>query len=269
MKVYISADLEGLNGVTNHEQTVASGGLQYENTRKQLHKELKAVISGLKKAEVTSITINDAHMSMDNILLSELPEDVELISGKPKPISMMYGLDESYDCVFLFGYHAKADSKEGVLAHTFTHSFKKVILNGKAIGEADLNSIYAGRKNVPIAFASGDDVFCEQIKNDIGKITTVTTKKAISFNAAKCKTNAELLKELEDAAFNAVKDTERHVLYQVNAPFKLEVEFKSPNVPVVCSFLPNVKKNGSYGVEFTSDDFDEVYKFLQFLSAAF
>ena len=122
-KIYISADTEGLNGVTSFSQVLPDYKPDYPEMQKELHAELNALIKGLKSAGVQEIVVNDAHNTMTNINLSELPDDVVLISGKPKKVSMMYGLDDSFDGVILFGYHAMAGS-EGVLAHTFNMFFK-------------------------------------------------------------------------------------------------------------------------------------------------
>ena len=188
-KIYISVDFEGINGVVNTSQITFRGGCAYEAARKQLHTELNAVIEGLFSVGVEHITVNDAHNTMDNIFLSEIPENVELISGKPKPISMMYGIDETYDGVFFLAYHTKAGTDNGILSHTFNLNFQKVLLNSQPVSEAQLNAIYSAQHNVPILFASGDDFFCEEIKKDIGNIVTVTTKHAISKTAAVCKCN--------------------------------------------------------------------------------
>ena len=123
-KIYISSDVEGLNGITSFKQTLPEFKDDYAQMRPQLHLELNALINGLKNAGIKEIVINDAHNTMTNITLTELPPNIKLISGKPKKVSMMYGLDSSFDGVIFFGYHSKATS-EGVLAHTFNINFKK------------------------------------------------------------------------------------------------------------------------------------------------
>ena len=88
-KIYISADLEGLNGVANFKQVLPEYKEYYLPTIIQLHKELNALIKGLKKTGINDIVVNDAHNTMDNIKLGELDDDITLISGKPKEISMV------------------------------------------------------------------------------------------------------------------------------------------------------------------------------------
>jgi D-amino peptidase len=262
-KIYISSDFEGINGVVNAKQITSIGGLAYEKAREQLHRELNAVFQGLFSAGVSQITVNDAHNTMDNIIFSEIPDNITLISGKPKPISMMYGLDNTYDGVFFIGYHVKAGSDNGVLAHTFNLKFKEVFLNGNPVSEAQLNAVYSAQHNVPVLFASGDDFFCEEIKKDIGDITTVTTKNAISKTAAVCRRNDELLDELKNTAKSAVSTT--GVIYdKLKPPYTLKIESKK----AFCFDCPdNAKFLNDREIEFKSDDYCEIYKFLQLVSA--
>ncbi|MFA6989222.1 MAG: M55 family metallopeptidase [Candidatus Gastranaerophilaceae bacterium] len=264
-KIYISADFEGINGVVNTSQITPLGGFAYEKSRQQLHRELNAVIQGLFSAGINQITINDAHNTMDNILLSEIPDNVRLISGKPKPISMMYGLDSTYDGVFFLGYHVKAGADNGILAHTFNLKFKEVLLNGKPIGEAQLNAIYSTQHNVPVLFASGDDFFCEEIKNDIGDITTITTKNAISKTAAICRCNKELLEEIKHKVQIAASDKAYKAFYEVKKPYTIKICLNESE-----AFLFSCPNNSKFlnerEIEFISDDYCEIYKFLQFVS---
>ncbi len=148
-KIYISADLEGVNGVVYPNQIDPSNE-SYKLAQKQQFKELNCIIEALLENGAKHITLNDAHGSMDNVTLENLNSKVELITGKPKPISMLAELNESYSCVIFTGYHARAGSEKGVLAHTFSTIYKNVKLNDISVGEIELNSIYASIKNVPI-----------------------------------------------------------------------------------------------------------------------
>lgn len=262
-KIYISADVEGLNGITSFKQVLPEFPLDYAQMRPQVHLELNALINGLKKANIKTIVVNDAHNTMTNITLSELPEDVTLISGKPKKISMMYGLDETFDGAIFLGYHAKAGS-DGVLAHTFNMHFTKVWLNNKTISEAELNAIYAKTKNVPIILASGDDVFCAEINSDIGSISTIQTKKAINKFAAICKTNKELLSEYTNAGKN-IKNLPK-INANLSDNYHLKVEFENSTIAQKIAEEINLKYNDN-SIEFISTDYEEIYTTLQKISA--
>ena len=263
-KIYISADTEGLNGVTSFRQVLPEYKTEYIDMQKELHAELNALIKGLKCAGIKEIVINDAHNTMTNISLSELPEDVILISGKPKKVSMMYGLDDSFDGVILFGYHAMAGS-EGVLAHTFNMFFKSVWLNGEKIGEAKLNGIYAKFVGVPVVLASGDNVFLEEIKKSIGDIEVIQTKTAISNTAAVCKKRELLYKEYEQTGKNINNLPKKE--FELPDNFELKVELKDEGIAEKISEETSVERDGSF-LLVKSDDYVKVYTTLQKISAA-
>ncbi len=261
-KIYISADLEGLNGVSNFKQVLPEYKEYYFPTIIQLHKELNALIRGLKEAGIKDIVVNDAHNTMDNIKLCELDDDITLISGKPKEVSMMYGLDKSFDGVIFFAYHSLATSPS-TLSHTFNMDFKKVLINGKLISEAVLNGIYASIIGVPIVFATGCDIFCKDIKKEIGNIKTITTKNAISHTAAVFRKNNELLAEYEEAASH-IKDYPKCSL-PVFDNYILEVDLGDKILAENLSDKLNCEINNT-SIIFETKNYRELYIFLQSVS---
>jgi D-amino peptidase len=226
LSIYISADLEGTNGVIYPHQTVEVGGESYFSAVEQQHKELNCIVEALLELQADKITVNDAHGSMENLNLAELNPNIHLITGKPKPVSMMAGLDETYSCVIFSGYHAQAGSKDGVLAHTISSIFKRVRLNGNFVGETELNALYAGLKNVPVIMLTGDNIACNEALSVIKNITTVCTKTAVTYTSAICKPNEELFKELKAAVITAIKNKENWTLCQKDSPYILEVDLR-------------------------------------------
>lgn len=265
-KVYISADLEGVNGVVYPHQTEMSGE-GYKYARKQQHKELNCIIETLLENGATHITLNDAHGSMENLLLSELNPKVELITGKPKPISMLAGLDETYSCVIFAGYHAKAGSEKGVLAHTFSHIYKNIKLNGISVGEIELNAVYSGIKKVPVVLVTGDYEACEQAKQSLQTTKTVCVKKAISTTAAICRPEDELLQEFRDKTAEIINKPEEFINYVQNSPYQLELEFVDRKMADIAELLPCINRISDTSITYESENYEEIYKLLQFLTA--
>ena len=116
MRVYISADMEGVTGVT-HSQDVIPGRSRYERFRGLLTADVNAAIEGAASGGATEFLVNEAHDGMRNVLLEDLDPRAEIIVGQRKPLSMMQGFEHA-DVAFFVGYHARAGA-EGVLSHTF------------------------------------------------------------------------------------------------------------------------------------------------------
>ena len=268
LKVYISADIEGVNSVVYPHQTELSGGESYMKAREQQQKELSCIIKTLKSLGVEKITLNDAHGLMDNISLEGLESGVELITGKPRAVSMLHNLDSSYSCAFFTGYHAMAASPKGVLAHTLSHIFSSVRLNGELIGEIGLNAVYAGLAGVPVALITGDDIACSEAKSFLEQPNTVSVKKAVSTNCAICRDNEELFKELELKTIEALKNHKSFIPYLVkNPPYLLELAFKERRHADIAELLPFIKRISADSVSYNSDCYEEIYRVIQFLSA--
>ncbi len=80
MRVYISADMEGVTGVT-HSQDVIPGRSQYERFRRLLTADVNAAIEGAAQAGATEFLVNEAHDGMRNILLEDLDPRAQIIVG--------------------------------------------------------------------------------------------------------------------------------------------------------------------------------------------
>ena len=68
MKIYISADMEGVAGITAEEQTNPVGQPEYEYSCKLMTAEVRAACEGAKAAGADAIVVNDSHWNMRNII---------------------------------------------------------------------------------------------------------------------------------------------------------------------------------------------------------
>jgi hypothetical protein len=156
MRIYISSDIEGVAGVVDGEQGRPGNG-EHERARRLMTQEVNAAIAGAFEGGATEILVNDSHGPMRNLLIEDIDPRARLISGKPKPVSMMEGLSPDHAGVFALGYHARAGA-HGILAHTINgFAFARITVNGTDFGESGLYGAYAGELGVPVVLLSGDD----------------------------------------------------------------------------------------------------------------
>ena len=80
MKIYISADIEGVTGVTHWDETDLTKG-EYNQFREQMTAEVVAACEGALEAGATEIWVKDAHDSARNIIAAKLPQAAKLIRG--------------------------------------------------------------------------------------------------------------------------------------------------------------------------------------------
>lgn len=185
MKVYISADMEGVTGVT-HPQDVIPCRPRYEQFRRSLTADVNAAIDGAGRAGASDFIVNEAHDGMRNIVLEDLDPRAEIIVGQRKPLVMMEGV-EGADICFFVGYHARA-GVEGVLSHTYS-SPNEVIgvqLNGEPCSEARMNAAFAGSLGIPVGLVTGDDRTCGEAESLYAGVRTARVKTAIDRYTARC-----------------------------------------------------------------------------------
>lgn len=260
MKIYISADIEGISGVVNGSFT-SQKEYDYSRARKLMTDEVNAAIAGAKLAGAKEILVNDSHGPMTNILIEDLDEGARLISGNKKLLGMMEGIDDTFDGVMLIGYHARHNTS-GVLSHSYYGSVvNEIMINGRTVGEAEFNSMAAGYYNVPVVFVSGDDVLSSQIKEFNQDIETLIVKKARSRYCAESiqpKMVHKLLKEnVHSALSNKLKSIKP---CRVEGKAELELAFHNSGMAEATLFIPGVEMIAPNRVRYVAKDIMEAYK---------
>lgn len=265
LKVYISADMEGVVGVVTGDH-LGPGGFEYQKAREWLTEEVNTAIRAAKAAGATDIVVSDSHGNGENILLDRLPTDVRLVRSWPRPLMMMQGIDESFDAVLFIGYHASTTNPRGVRAHTMSSGTLTAIkLNGVAVPEAVINAAIAGHFGVPVVMISGDNVIIEEATGLLGDLEGAVLKEAYGFHSAITvhpEVAYQIIHEKVTAALDRLDDFEP---YRLEGPIRVEVSFKNYLPAELLSYLSIVDRVDSHSIGFTGEDMVEVSKFLAFL----
>jgi len=264
MKVFISADMEGVAGIVHGEHTLREGK-EHERARKLMTHEVNAAIEGVLEAtKRATVVVNDSHGTMRNILPEELHEAAELITGSPKPLSMMQGIDSSFDAAFFTGYHARRGTYSGVLEHTYHGGVVSDIkINGKPMGETGINAALAGYFKVPVALVTGDRTVTEEALSVLGKVETVKVKEGVGRYAARCVSPARARLLIKEGASKALKNMKRFKPFKINAPIKVNVTFINTGMTEMAELLPGAKRVNGRTVSFASDDYLKAFKALR------
>jgi D-amino peptidase len=76
--------------------------------------EVNAAIEGAREEGATEVVVSDSHGTGLNLLMDELPQDIQLVRSWPRPLGMMKGIDESVSAAIFLGYHASVGNTDGV-----------------------------------------------------------------------------------------------------------------------------------------------------------
>lgn len=263
MRVYISVDMEGIAGVVHEDQTNPIDprcATEYTRFRRLMTAEANAAIQGAQDAEATRVLVNDSHWTMRNLLAEELNEAAELMSGGPKPRSMMEGIDAGFDAALFIGYHARAGTRNAILDHTYADRILDARLNGRSVGELGLNAALAGTFDVPVVLVSGDAALAAEAHDLLGEdVTTVIVKEAVGRHAAKSLAPAVACRRIREATAKALK-RKKHRRFTIEAPITLEVDFSKTVEADMAEITPGALRTGGRTVAFTHHDYGEVFR---------
>ena len=263
MRVYISVDMEGIAGVVHEDQTNPLDprcAPEYARFRKLMTAEANAAVQGAADAGATRILVNDSHWTMRNLLAEELHEAAELISGGPKPRSMMDGIDGGFDAALCIGYHARAGTRAAILDHTYTDRLIDVRLNGRSVGELGLNAALAGVFDVPVVLVSGDSALATEAHDLLGEdVATVIVKEAVGRHAARSLAPAVACRRIRESAAKALK-RKGVKPFALEAPITLEADFSKTVEADMAELVPGSLRPSGGTVAFTHHDYREVFR---------
>ena len=224
-RILLALDLEGVNLVVG--EPYSGLGRETEGwyiAREQAVREINAAAEALFLAGATSVGLWDNHGGGNNVDPELLDKRIVLHTPGNTGLRMEFarGL---YDCICYFGYHTMEGTLGGVLAHTMNSKANQYYkLNGKYIGEVDMDAAIAASHGMPSVFFAGGDITCRQAKRAVPDIVTVVTKTELSRNEAVFRDNDELLSEIREKIVIAVCG--EHPVKELAFPAEMEKSFK-------------------------------------------
>lgn len=267
MNVFISADMEGITGLTTPEDVV-SGERAYDRGVELLHGDVNAAIEGAVDAGASEIVVNDSHSGMRNLDRSRLDDRATLIRGNTKPRSMMQGLTPDHDVAFFVGYHAKAGTPGGVLNHTFFgHELVRLVVNDRAVGELGWNAGLAAHMGVPVGLVTGDDKTTAEATDELGEsVETATVKRGIDRFSADCLSPVNARRTIREAASRALhtaESTPEQSLPETSAlsetPVTIAAEWSATNHAHRAGGIPGVERTDGRTTSVSANTYAEAF----------
>jgi D-amino peptidase len=252
VKILVSADMEGATGVT-WPADVLPGTPQWERCRAMFTSDVNAAALGFYDGGADEVLVNEAHWSMRNLLLEQLDDRVQMLTGRHKSLSMVEGIQHGdVDAVAFIGYHTGAGA-EGVLAHTYlANSITGVWLNGVRASEGLLNAHVAAEYGVPVILVTGDDLTCKDAELYAPAARMVAVKDHVSRYAAVCRTPARTAADIRAAAREATALAVRHAPVTTGDGYTVQLEFDAEHLAAAATVVPGVARDGERRVAYTS-----------------
>ncbi len=196
----IRSDIEGVSGVVAYAQA-EPGAPEYAFGQRMFRADLCACIDGLQAGGAAEIVVYDEHCAGRNIDPAWLPDGVTFIAGKPPyRADWAGGLDASFDGLVLLGFHAKADTPGGLLAHSYEQEIAELVLGGQSVGEIGMETAIAGDWGVPLVLVTADSAGCREAEALVPGAACVAVKDALGPGGARCHPLETTRRRIHDAA---------------------------------------------------------------------
>jgi D-amino peptidase len=253
LKVFISVDMEGVTGVVNVDDA-SRGGKDYDYFRQTMTREANAAIEGALAAGATEIVVRDSHGSALNLLPEMLHRSARFIRDwSGGPMSMMEGIDASFDAAVYVGYHARAGTPNGVLDHTSSGNVTDISVNGISMPETGYNALMAGHYDVPVVFVAGDQAVCDQARELLGTVETVAVKEGIG--AAALNLHPEVAREqIRAGVERALNNLDRYKPYKLAAPYTMKLRLKTEQSIYEGALYPGARRTGDWELTYVAQD---------------
>lgn len=255
MRVYISADMEGICGVTNGLMTETDHP-DFNLARKYMTADVNAAITGALAAGASEIVVRDAHGTANNILADDLIDGpVRLIQGWDPIGLMMLGLDDSFAAAILVGYHARVLTEQGAIAHTMTGQTRNLWYNDVLIGETGISAAHAGYFGVPVVCVTGDLGLAHEVNAtmppgvEMAVVKTTYSRECMS-SISITQGHRAITTSVQTGLLNRNSITP----FMGTEPITLRMEFQRPHQAAAASYVPTVTRVDELTVEIMAEN---------------
>lgn len=264
LKIFVSVDMEGIGGIGSPAMT-SGGGKDYETGRRFMTQEVNAVIEAIFRHGPAEIVVNDSHGDHQNVIHSELDPRVQYVQGSIKPLGMVAELDSTFDAAIFIGYHARAGTPNGFLAHTGSGIVKGLWINDVEVGEGGMNAAYAGSVGVPVILAAGDSIFTREFAAIAPGAQLVQTKVAVTPQAARLLHPQVVREQLAAATTRALANIGSAQPWRFSGNVNVRLTFSDVTRPQILEAIPGVRQVDGYTVAFSARSMDEAYRLIRLM----
>ncbi len=265
MKIYVSADIEGIAGISHWDEADPEKP-DCAPFRERMSEHVAAACEGAVAAGAKDILVKDAHADARNVDAALLPTCARLIRGWSRhPLGMVQDLDESFDALVLVGYHSGAGSGGNPLAHTWSSSrVARVEINGLAVSEFHVNAMAAASMGVPTAFVSGDEALCREVRAFSPSTRCVPVLEGVGASTISIHPRVAA-ERIRAGVEEALRGDLAACRIELPARFEVSVRYRKAEQAWRMAWFPDVRMLDDETVAFERADLFEVLRALSFI----
>lgn len=225
-KFYIAVDCEGAACVTGSPGKGLKESPNAAFAFRQATREANAAALALFEQGAEEVIVWDNHGTGVNLDYDSLDTRCRIVSGAGHK-GRFPKIDETFGGVLFIGYHSRENTFEATLAHTYSSTaFQYYKINGREVGELEIDAAFAGACGVPVLFVSSDDKTVAQVRESFPWAVTVQTKESLSWSSAISLHPLESCRRIQDGVREAMKKIEKMQSFSFSEPLEVEIRFK-------------------------------------------
>jgi D-amino peptidase len=221
--VFMITDAEGVAGVCRQDQTDPKDA----EMRQLLTGEINAAVDGFLSGGADEVVVWDGHDGSQTLSALTIHPKAKLLMGAMGPDMTM---ERGYAAVAFVGQHGRANSRGGVMAHSYSSlGIQKMLMNGKPVGEIETRTALAGWYGVPVIMLSGDQAAAADLGAIVPAAEMAVVKEGLGYYACLSMSAASARDLIRERARRAMQKIGQIKPYKIDGPVTIEVEYSTRN----------------------------------------
>ena len=252
--IFLVTDAEGVAGICRQDQTDPKDA----ELRSLLTGEINAAVEGFYAGGADDVIVWDGHDGSQTLSVLTIHPRARLLMGYP---GVLMTLDRHYAALAFVGQHARANSKGGVLAHSYSSlGIETILVNGKPVGEIESLAALAGAFGTPVIFLSGDQAAADDLHAIVPEAELAVVKQGLADYACLSLSAPAAQELIRDRARLAMKRIAASKPYKIEGPATVQLEYTARNVPGPdARYRPGVEVMDARTLRFHGKDFLEAW----------
>lgn len=221
--IFMITDAEGVAGICRQDQTDPKD----PELRQLLTGEINAAVEGFLAGGADEVIVWDGHDGSQTLSTTTIHPRAKLVMGGLGP-SMTF--ERHYTALAFVGQHSKANIRNGIMAHSYSSlGIQNMLVNGKPVGETEVNSAIAGQFGTPVIFLSGDRAAVKELHDMVPAAVTAEVKEGLGRYTC-ISLSAQSARDLiRERAAEAARKMGTIRPYTIPGPVTLQIEYTTRN----------------------------------------
>jgi len=248
-------DAEGVAGVCRQDQTEPKD----TEMRQLLTGEINAAVEGFLTGGADEVVVWDGHDGSQTLSALTIHPKAKLLMGSMGPGMTM---ERGYTAVAFVGQHGRANSRGGVMAHSYSSlGIQKILMNGKPVGEIETRTALAGWYGVPVILLSGDQAAASDLRAIVPAAEIAVVKEGLGYYACLSLSATAARDLIRERARAAMAKLGNIPPYKIDGPVTIEVEYSTRHTPApdAAGLAPGSEMVDARTIRYRGKDFMEAW----------